>query len=48
MNLQPILDKNLPHAYMELEFDKLGIARKFLFSSLVQKEKWKLNQEIFC
>jgi hypothetical protein len=30
MNLQPILDKNLPQAYMELEFDKLGIAIKLL------------------
>jgi hypothetical protein len=30
MNLQPILNKNSPHAHMMLEFDVVSIAGKFV------------------
>jgi hypothetical protein len=30
MNLKPILNKTLPHAHMELEFDVLGIPGKLV------------------
>jgi hypothetical protein len=30
MNLEPILNKNSPRAYMELEFDVLGVPGKLV------------------
>jgi hypothetical protein len=42
-NLQPILNRNSPHAHMELEFDVLDVAKKAheTCSPLAQKKKLK-------
>jgi predicted GNAT family acetyltransferase len=40
MNIQLILNINSPQAYVELEFDKLGVAKK-LVKFVVQKKKLK-------
>jgi hypothetical protein len=46
MSLQPILNKNSPHAHIKLEFDKLGIARKlvkYASHSFKRKKSKKIN-----
>jgi hypothetical protein len=39
MNLQPILNKNLPHVDVELEFDMHGVARKPVKYVVHKREK---------
>jgi hypothetical protein len=41
INLQPILNKNSPHAYTELELDMLGCQKACeIFNLLIQMKKW--------
>jgi hypothetical protein len=49
MNLQPILNKNLPWAHIKLELDVLGVAKnlvKYLFH--LSKKDIEKNYFIFC
>jgi hypothetical protein len=43
MNLQPILNKNSPHAHKELEFDVLGIAGKLVKYVVLSEEIEKIK-----
>jgi hypothetical protein len=43
MNFKPILNKTSPWAHTELELDVLGVPRKLVKYSLMQKKKLKEN-----